>query len=141
MKVNEVLVGRTIYASTIYPFNIVLIGAYIEAEHCIFRHKHAEVQLIPKEGARCSINSNRVHQATKLNQGQTHIVVGIFLFNSYYLLFLIIIAVYFFKLCIFIVYHASYKYIIYLYTISRFLYLLPHFSNILLYCNLCVPTG
>ena len=51
-------------------FFSVLCGPQIEAEHCIFHHSNVEVQLIPLEGARCSVNNNRIHEATKLSQGQ-----------------------------------------------------------------------
>jgi hypothetical protein len=54
-------------------FHAVLVGAYIEAEHCIIRHENGTVQLVPREGARCSINSVRVHQPTRLNQGKERI--------------------------------------------------------------------
>ena len=50
-------------------FVSVLVGLYIESEHCVVQHHNGEVTLVPLEGAMCSVNNSRVHEPTKLSQG------------------------------------------------------------------------
>ncbi|XP_043912025.1 kinesin-like protein KIF16B [Protopterus annectens] len=49
--------------------DIVLHGLDLESEHCIFEHVDGIVNLIPLNGAQCSVNGMQIKEPAKLNQG------------------------------------------------------------------------
>lgn len=50
---------------------LVLHGLDLESEHCIFENLNGTVNLIPLNGAQCSVNGIQITEATQLNQGIT----------------------------------------------------------------------
>lgn len=50
---------------------LVLHGLDLESEHCIFENLNGTVNLIPLNGAQCSVNGIQITEATHLNQGIT----------------------------------------------------------------------
>ncbi|NXN96817.1 KI16B protein, partial [Rhinopomastus cyanomelas] len=66
LKEGQTYVGRE-DATT--EQDIVLHGLDLESEHCIFENLNSTVNLIPLNGAQCSVNGIHVTEATQLNQG------------------------------------------------------------------------
>lgn len=48
---------------------LVLHGLDLESEHCIFENLNGTVNLIPLNGAQCSVNGIQITEPTHLNQG------------------------------------------------------------------------
>ncbi|XP_075605848.1 kinesin-like protein KIF16B isoform X6 [Balearica regulorum gibbericeps] len=66
LKEGQTYVGREDAAT---EQDIVLHGLDLESEHCIFENLNGTVNLIPRNGAQCSVNGIQVTEATHLNQG------------------------------------------------------------------------
>ncbi|NXY71905.1 KI16B protein, partial [Glareola pratincola] len=66
LKEGQTYVGRE---DAMTEQDIVLHGLDLESEHCIFENLNGTVNLIPLNGAQCSVNGIQVTQATHLNQG------------------------------------------------------------------------
>ncbi|XP_010225888.1 PREDICTED: kinesin-like protein KIF16B, partial [Tinamus guttatus] len=66
LKEGRTYVGRE---DAMTEQNIVLHGLDLESEHCIFENLNGTVNLIPLNGAQCSVNGIQITEATQLNQG------------------------------------------------------------------------
>ncbi|NXN49573.1 KI16B protein, partial [Rynchops niger] len=66
LKEGQTYVGRE---DAMTEQDIVLHGLDLESEHCIFENLNGTVNLIPLNGAQCSVNGIQVTEATHLNQG------------------------------------------------------------------------
>ncbi|XP_048698592.2 kinesin-like protein KIF16B isoform X2 [Caretta caretta] len=66
LKEGQTYVGREDAAT---EQNIVLHGVDLESEHCVFENLSGTVNLIPLNGAQCSVNGIQITEATQLNQG------------------------------------------------------------------------
>ncbi|NXO56115.1 KI16B protein, partial [Aramus guarauna] len=66
LKEGQTYVGRE---DAVTEQDIVLHGLDLESEHCIFENLNGTVNLIPRNGAQCSVNGIQVTEATHLNQG------------------------------------------------------------------------
>ncbi|NXV44292.1 KI16B protein, partial [Uria aalge] len=66
LKEGQTHVGRE---DAMTEQDIVLHGLDLESEHCIFENLNGTVNLIPLNGAQCSVNGIQVTEATHLNQG------------------------------------------------------------------------
>ncbi|NXN34143.1 KI16B protein, partial [Nycticryphes semicollaris] len=66
LKEGQTYVGRE---DAVTEQDIVLHGLDLESEHCIFENLNGTVNLIPLNGAQCSVNGIQVTEATHLNQG------------------------------------------------------------------------
>ncbi|NXI90300.1 KI16B protein, partial [Psophia crepitans] len=66
LKEGQTYVGREDAAT---EQDIVLHGLDLESEHCIFENLNGTVNLIPRNGAQCSVNGIQITEATHLNQG------------------------------------------------------------------------
>ncbi|NWZ15120.1 KI16B protein, partial [Agelaius phoeniceus] len=66
LKEGQTYVGRE---DAITEQDIVLHGLDLESEHCIFENLNGTVNLIPLNGAQCSVNGIQVTEPTHLNQG------------------------------------------------------------------------
>uniref|UniRef100_A0A8C3NVT5 Kinesin-like protein KIF16B n=1 Tax=Cyanoderma ruficeps TaxID=181631 RepID=A0A8C3NVT5_9PASS len=66
LKEGQTYVGRE---DAITEQDIVLHGLDLESEHCIFENLNGTVNLIPLNGAQCSVNGIQITEPTHLNQG------------------------------------------------------------------------
>ncbi|XP_067148985.1 kinesin-like protein KIF16B isoform X2 [Apteryx mantelli] len=66
LKEGQTYVGRE---DAMTEQDIVLHGLDLESEHCVFENLNGTVNLIPLNGAQCSVNGIQVTEATHLNQG------------------------------------------------------------------------
>ncbi|XP_029878189.1 kinesin-like protein KIF16B isoform X8 [Aquila chrysaetos chrysaetos] len=66
LKEGQTYVGRE---DAVTEQDIVLHGLDLESEHCIFENLNGTVNLIPLNGAQCSVNGIQISEATHLNQG------------------------------------------------------------------------
>ncbi|KAK2531773.1 Kif16b [Columba guinea] len=66
LKEGQTYVGRE---DAVTEQDIVLHGLDLESEHCIFENLNGTVNLIPLNGAQCSVNGIQITEATQLNQG------------------------------------------------------------------------
>ncbi|KAM9257722.1 LOW QUALITY PROTEIN: kinesin-like protein KIF16B [Cariama cristata] len=66
LKEGQTYVGRE---DAMTEQDIVLHGLDLESEHCIFENLNGTVNLIPLNGAQCSVNGIQIADATQLNQG------------------------------------------------------------------------
>ncbi|XP_076191172.1 kinesin-like protein KIF16B isoform X7 [Aptenodytes patagonicus] len=66
LKEGQTYVGRE---DAVTEQDIVLHGLDLESEHCIFENLNGTVNLIPLNGAQCSVNGIQITEATHLNQG------------------------------------------------------------------------
>ncbi|KFQ71825.1 Kinesin-like KIF16B, partial [Phaethon lepturus] len=66
LKEGQTHVGRE---DAMTEQDIVLHGLDLESEHCIFENLSGTVNLIPLNGAQCSVNGIQITEATHLNQG------------------------------------------------------------------------
>ncbi|XP_055581871.1 kinesin-like protein KIF16B isoform X2 [Falco cherrug] len=66
LKEGQTYVGRE---DAMTEQDIVLHGLDLESEHCIFENLNGTVNLIPLNGAQCSVNGIQITEATHLNQG------------------------------------------------------------------------
>ncbi|XP_053879233.1 kinesin-like protein KIF16B isoform X1 [Malaclemys terrapin pileata] len=66
LKEGQTYVGREDAAT---EQDIVLHGLDLESEHCVFENLSGTVNLIPLNGAQCSVNGIQITEATQLNQG------------------------------------------------------------------------
>uniref|UniRef100_A0A8C2TIC8 Kinesin family member 16B n=1 Tax=Coturnix japonica TaxID=93934 RepID=A0A8C2TIC8_COTJA len=66
LKEGQTYVGRD---DAMTEQDIVLHGLDLESEHCIFENLNGTVNLIPLNGAQCSVNGIQITEATHLNQG------------------------------------------------------------------------
>ncbi|NWS53950.1 KI16B protein, partial [Chunga burmeisteri] len=66
LKEGQTYVGRE---DAMTEQDIVLHGLDLESEHCIFENLNGTVNLIPLNGAQCSVNGIQITEATQLNQG------------------------------------------------------------------------
>uniref|UniRef100_A0A8C8SJT7 Kinesin-like protein KIF16B n=1 Tax=Pelusios castaneus TaxID=367368 RepID=A0A8C8SJT7_9SAUR len=66
LKEGQTYVGREDAAT---EQDIVLHGLDLESEHCVFENLNGTVNLIPLNGAQCSVNGIQIIEATQLNQG------------------------------------------------------------------------
>ncbi|NWU89293.1 KI16B protein, partial [Upupa epops] len=66
LKEGQTYVGRE---DAVTEQDIVLHGLDLESEHCIFENLNGTVNLIPLNGAQCSVNGIHITEATQLNQG------------------------------------------------------------------------
>ncbi|TFK02576.1 40S ribosomal protein S28 [Platysternon megacephalum] len=66
LKEGQTHVGREDAAT---EQDIVLHGLDLESEHCVFENLSGTVNLIPLNGAQCSVNGIQITEATQLNQG------------------------------------------------------------------------
>ncbi|XP_062427730.1 kinesin-like protein KIF16B isoform X1 [Rhea pennata] len=66
LKEGQTYVGRE---DAMTEQDIVLHGLDLESEHCIFENLNGTVNLIPLNGAQCSVNGVQITEATHLNQG------------------------------------------------------------------------
>ncbi|KFZ58455.1 Kinesin-like KIF16B, partial [Antrostomus carolinensis] len=66
LKEGQTCVGRE---DAVTEQDIVLHGLDLESEHCIFENLNGTVNLIPRNGAQCSVNGIQITEATHLNQG------------------------------------------------------------------------
>ncbi|XP_061212253.1 kinesin-like protein KIF16B isoform X5 [Neopsephotus bourkii] len=66
LKEGQTHVGRE---DAMTEQDIVLHGLDLESEHCIFENLDGTVNLIPLNGAQCSVNGIQITEATHLNQG------------------------------------------------------------------------
>ncbi|XP_074845480.1 kinesin-like protein KIF16B isoform X4 [Carettochelys insculpta] len=66
LKEGQTYVGRE---DAVTEQDIVLHGLDLESEHCVFENLSGTVNLIPLNGAQCSVNGIQVTEATQLNQG------------------------------------------------------------------------
>ncbi|OXB82867.1 UNVERIFIED_CONTAM: hypothetical protein H355_010437, partial [Colinus virginianus] len=66
LKEGQTYVGRE---DAVTEQDIVLHGLDLESEHCIFENLNGTVNLIPLNGAQCSVNGIQITKATHLNQG------------------------------------------------------------------------
>ncbi|NWQ92145.1 KI16B protein, partial [Burhinus bistriatus] len=66
LKEGQTYVGRE---DAMTEQDIVLHGLDLESEHCIFENLNGTVNLIPLNGAQCSVNGVHITEATHLNQG------------------------------------------------------------------------
>ncbi|NXI46914.1 KI16B protein, partial [Galbula dea] len=66
LKEGQTYVGRE---DAMTEQDIVLHGLDLESEHCIFENLNGTVNLIPLNGAQCSVNGIQVTEATHLTQG------------------------------------------------------------------------
>ncbi|OXB63743.1 hypothetical protein ASZ78_003140, partial [Callipepla squamata] len=66
LKEGQTYVGRE---DAVTEQDIVLHGLDLESEHCIFENLNGTVNLIPLNGAQCSVNGIQITKATQLNQG------------------------------------------------------------------------
>ncbi|XP_061317500.1 kinesin-like protein KIF16B isoform X3 [Pezoporus flaviventris] len=66
LKEGQTHVGRE---DALTEQDIVLHGLDLESEHCIFENLDGTVNLIPLNGAQCSVNGIQITEATHLNQG------------------------------------------------------------------------
>ncbi|NXA52035.1 KI16B protein, partial [Nothocercus julius] len=66
LKEGRTYVGRE---DAMTEQDIVLHGLDLESEHCIFENLNGTVNLIPLNGAQCSVNGIQITEATQLNQG------------------------------------------------------------------------
>ncbi|XP_030304105.1 kinesin-like protein KIF16B [Calypte anna] len=66
LKEGQTYVGRE---DAVTEQDIVLHGLDLESEHCIFENLNGTVNLIPLNGAQCSVNGINITAATHLNQG------------------------------------------------------------------------
>ncbi|XP_041571390.2 kinesin-like protein KIF16B isoform X6 [Taeniopygia guttata] len=65
LKEGQTYVGRE---DAITEQDIVLHGLDLESEHCIFENLNGTVNLIPLNGAQCSVNGIQITEPTHLNQ-------------------------------------------------------------------------
>ncbi|XP_051648627.1 kinesin-like protein KIF16B isoform X2 [Manacus candei] len=66
LKEGQTYVGRE---DAMAEQDIVLHGLDLESEHCIFENLNGTVNLIPLNGAQCSVNGIQITEPTHLNQG------------------------------------------------------------------------
>ncbi|XP_027742310.1 kinesin-like protein KIF16B isoform X3 [Empidonax traillii] len=66
LKEGQTYVGRE---DAMTEQDIVLHGLDLESEHCIFENLNGAVNLIPLNGAQCSVNGIQITEPTHLNQG------------------------------------------------------------------------
>ncbi|XP_010147138.1 PREDICTED: kinesin-like protein KIF16B, partial [Eurypyga helias] len=66
LKEGQTYVGRE---DAMTEQDIVLHGLDLESEHCVFENVNGTVNLIPLNGAQCSVNGIQITEATHLNQG------------------------------------------------------------------------
>uniref|UniRef100_A0A8C5X0E8 Kinesin-like protein KIF16B n=1 Tax=Malurus cyaneus samueli TaxID=2593467 RepID=A0A8C5X0E8_9PASS len=66
LKEGQTYVGRE---DAMTEQDIVLHGLDLESEHCIFENLSGTVNLIPLNGAQCSVNGIQITEPTQLNQG------------------------------------------------------------------------
>ncbi|NXC65753.1 KI16B protein, partial [Anhinga anhinga] len=66
LKEGQTYVGRE---DAVTEQDIVLHGLDLESEHCIFENLNGTVNLIPLNGAQCSVNGIQITEAAHLNQG------------------------------------------------------------------------
>ncbi|XP_010076252.1 PREDICTED: kinesin-like protein KIF16B, partial [Pterocles gutturalis] len=66
LKEGQTYVGRE---DAVTEQDIVLHGLDLESEHCIFENLNGTVNLVPLNGAQCSVNGIQITEATHLNQG------------------------------------------------------------------------
>ncbi|KFP72473.1 Kinesin-like KIF16B, partial [Acanthisitta chloris] len=66
LKEGQTYVGRE---DAMTEQDIVLHGLDLESEHCIFENLSGTVNLIPLNGAQCSVNGIQITEPTHLNQG------------------------------------------------------------------------
>uniref|UniRef100_A0A8C3EQU0 Kinesin family member 16B n=1 Tax=Corvus moneduloides TaxID=1196302 RepID=A0A8C3EQU0_CORMO len=66
LKEGQTYVGRE---DAMTEQDIVLHGLDLESEHCIFENLNGTVNLIPLNGAQCSVNGIQITEPTHLNQG------------------------------------------------------------------------
>nr|XP_025035963.1 kinesin-like protein KIF16B isoform X2 [Pelodiscus sinensis] len=66
LKEGQTYVGRE---DAVTEQDIVLHGLDLESEHCVFENLSGTVNLIPLNGAQCSVNGIQITEATQLNQG------------------------------------------------------------------------
>ncbi|KAK4824263.1 hypothetical protein QYF61_012529 [Mycteria americana] len=73
LKEGQTYVGRE---DAVTEQDIVLHGLDLESEHCIFENLNGTVNLIPLNGAQCSVNGIQITEATHLNQGVVDLLEG-----------------------------------------------------------------